>query len=313
MALAICAACGGAAPVPSGPGLYVSNEMGGDVAVIDLDTRAVKARIPVGKRPRGIRTSPDGTLVYVALSGSPIAGPGVDPKTLPLPERKHDGIGVIDVAQGKLVRTLPSGTDPEQFAVSLDGRRLFIANEDGGTLSVLDVAEGRIVAAIPVGVEPEGVDLSPDGRFVYVTSENDGTVTVVDARSLQAVAAIPVGPRPRSTGFSSDGTRAYVSAENGNLINVIDTASHASIGTIPLSGPEWKPMSVGALARWHDDVRQHRARPDARPHRPGHAEGDSGDRGGGAAVGACGERRREDGIQCQRAVERRVDRGRGGT
>jgi YVTN family beta-propeller protein len=238
------AACAPAGPAPSGPGLYVSNEMGGDVAVIDLATRAVKARIAVGKRPRGIRASPDGTTVYVALSGSPISGPGVDPKALPIPDRKHDGIGVIDVAQGRLVRTLPSGTDPEQFAVSGDGRRLFISNEDGATLSVLDVEAGEIVTSIPVGAEPEGVDLSPDGRVVYVTSEDEGSVSVVDTESLEVVGTIPIGSRPRSTAFSPDGRHAYVSAENDNLLNVVDAVAHRSIGTVPLSGADWKPMAV---------------------------------------------------------------------
>ena len=244
LALLIAAACGGPAPVPSGPGLYVSNEMGGDVAVIDLETRAVKARIPVGKRPRGIHSSPDGKTVYVALSGSPVGGPGVDEKTLPLPDRKLDGIGVIDVTKGRFVRMLPSGTDPEEFAVSLDGRRLFISNEDAGTLSVLDLEGGAIVRAVPVGEEPEGVNLSPDGRFVYVTSENDSTVTVVDTDTLEPVATIPVGPRPRSTGFSPDGQRAYVSAENGGELNVVDTVAYRAVGTIPVSGAAWKPMGV---------------------------------------------------------------------
>jgi YVTN family beta-propeller protein len=237
-------ACAPSSPAASGPGLYVSNEMGGDVAVVDLATSAVKARIAVGKRPRGIRPSPDGHTVYVALSGSPISGPGVDPRTLPIPDRKHDGIGVIDVREGRLVKTLPSGTDPEQFAVSRDGRRLFISNEDGATLSVLDVAEGQIVKSIPVGAEPEGVDLSPDGRVVYVTSEDEGSVSVVDTGSLEVIGTIPIGSRPRSTAFSPDGQRAYVTAENDNLLRVVDAVAHRSIGTVPLSGADWKPMAV---------------------------------------------------------------------
>jgi YVTN family beta-propeller protein len=244
LALALCVACGDPAPVPSGPGLYVSNEMSGDVAVVDLATRAVTAHIRVGKRPRGIRVSPDGKTVYVALSGSPVAGPGVDETTLPPPDRKLDGIGVIDVTLGRFVRMLPSGTDPEQFAVSLDGRHLFISNEDAATLSVLDVAAGTIVKAVKVGGEPEGVDLSPDGRFVYVTSEYEGTVTVVDTATLAPVATIKVDPRPRSTAFSLDGTRAYVSAENGGVINVIDAVAHRALGTLPVSGETWKPMGT---------------------------------------------------------------------
>jgi YVTN family beta-propeller protein len=243
-ALLLVVACGRSGPGPSGPGLYVSNEMGGDVAVIDPLARAVKARIAVGKRPRGIRVSPDGKTVYVALSGSPISGPGVDPKTLPIPDRKHDGIGVIDVTEGRLVKTLPSGSDPEQFAVSLDGTRLFISNEDAATLTVLDIAHGQIVKTVPVGAEPEGVDLSPDGRFVFVTSEDEGSVSIVDAASFDVIGKIEAGSRPRSTAFSPDGQRAYVTAENDNHLKVIDVATRQAVDTWPLSGAQWKPMGV---------------------------------------------------------------------
>src|SRR5688500_17573754 len=102
----------------SGPLLFVSNEIDGTVSAIDTVSRAVVQTIQVGKRPRGIRASADGQKVYVALSGSPIGGPGVDESTLPPPERRHDGVGVIDVNRGRLERILPSGTDPEQFALS---------------------------------------------------------------------------------------------------------------------------------------------------------------------------------------------------
>ena len=90
------------------------------------------ATIPLGKRPRGIKVSPDGTTLYVALSGSPMAPPGTDESKLPPPDRKADGIGVVDVKQGKLLRVIQGGSDPEQTAVSQDGRWLFVANEDAG-------------------------------------------------------------------------------------------------------------------------------------------------------------------------------------
>ena len=46
--------------VPAGPKLFVSNESGGDLSVIDVGTRKLVATIPVGKRPRGVRLSPEG-------------------------------------------------------------------------------------------------------------------------------------------------------------------------------------------------------------------------------------------------------------
>src|SRR3954467_15271247 len=66
---------GSASAVPSSCWVFVSNERSGDVTVIDGSSHAVIATIPVGKRPRGLHPSPDGKLLYVALSGSPITGP----------------------------------------------------------------------------------------------------------------------------------------------------------------------------------------------------------------------------------------------
>src|SRR5689334_3073500 len=96
--------------------LFVTNESGGDISGVDVGARKVIATIPVGKRPRGIRLSPDGKTLYVALSGSPMAPPGVDEKTLPPPDKKADGIGVVSVADLKLLNVLPAGSDPEQTA-----------------------------------------------------------------------------------------------------------------------------------------------------------------------------------------------------
>src|SRR6476619_4687440 len=133
-----------APPSPPALGLYVTHEQSGDLSIIDVDTAKVVGTIPLGKRPRGIAASPDGAKLYVALSGSPAAGPGVDEKTLPPPDRSADGIGVVDVKAGKLLTVIKSGTDPEQVALSHDGKTVFVANEDAGQLTFIDTATNMI-------------------------------------------------------------------------------------------------------------------------------------------------------------------------
>src|SRR6266568_1301931 len=150
----------------------VSNEKSGDVTVIDGLNNSVVVTIPVGKRPRGVHPSPDGKLLYVALSGSPITGPPqLDAQGNPIQRKgkdgdddddknadhSADGIGVVDLAQRKLLKKIPAGSDPEQFAVSADGTRLYIANEDVATVSIVNVASGKVEHIIPVKKEPEGV------------------------------------------------------------------------------------------------------------------------------------------------------------
>src|SRR5713101_5584140 len=180
--VALLAGCGGA-PKGSSYRVYISNEGSGDLTVIDPVKMEALATLPLGKRARGIHPSADGKTIFVALSGSPFAPPGVDESTLPPPDKSADGIGVFDIAQGKMLRKVPGGSDPEQFAVSRDGKTLYVSNEDAAGLSFVDPATGNVAKTVPTGREPEGVTMSPDSKLVFVTSEDEGTVAVVDLAS----------------------------------------------------------------------------------------------------------------------------------
>src|ERR1700751_5642603 len=109
--------------------IFVSNEKSGDLTVINAGDFKVVATIPVGKRPRGVRVSPDGKTVYVAVSGTPISPPPqLDANGNPIfkrgkdddddddkkADKSADGIALVDVAQKKFTRRIQTGSDPEQ-------------------------------------------------------------------------------------------------------------------------------------------------------------------------------------------------------
>lgn len=214
--------------------IYVSGEDSGEIVVVDADKGEVSARIPVGKRPRGIKLSRDGKLLYVALSGSPRAGPGVDESKLPPGDRTADGVGVVDLKKRKLLKTLPSGQDPESFDLSRDGKTLYVSNEETAEMSVLDLRSGKVKHKVAVGHEPEGVTVRPDGKVVYVTSETDNQVTAVDTKKLKVLAQIATGPRPRAVVFTRDGLVAFVSCENGREVTVIDITKNLATDHIKI-------------------------------------------------------------------------------
>jgi YVTN family beta-propeller protein len=112
--------------------VYVSNEKGNSITVIDSDTQTVKQTVEVGRRPRGITISNDGKFLYLCASD-------------------EDGVEVIDTATMKVVRTLQSGPDPELFILHPSGNPLYIANEDDAEVTVLDVNQNKILAQVPVG------------------------------------------------------------------------------------------------------------------------------------------------------------------
>jgi YVTN family beta-propeller protein len=228
--------------------VYATNETSNNVSVIDPTTNEVVATVDVGKRPRGIHVSPDRKTVYVALSGTPIGGPGVDEKQL-LKEhpadKAADGIGVIDVAQNKMVKTIPGGSDPEEFSLSLDGTLLYISNEDDSAASILEIATGKILASFKVGDEPEGVATSPDGQYVWVTSEQQGTVSVIDTTKRKVIKTIKIGSRPRKVAFLPNGSKAFVTRENDGKFSIVDMAKLVVTGEVELGkAGEIKPMGM---------------------------------------------------------------------
>ena len=233
-----------------GTRLYVSNEADGTVSVIDAAAQRVVATIQVGKRPRGLHVSHDGHRLYVALSGSPRGGPGVDESKLPPADRSADGIGVVDLDKLELVRTIPSGQDPESFDLVGD-HQLVVSNEETAEVSIVDLDKAVVASHVPVGREPEGVTTGPDG-LVYVTSETDSVVSIVDPKAAKVVATVGTGLRPRGIVFSKDGARAFVSDEGDATVTVIDTQKKVALDriTLPAVAGSMPPRPMGlALSR----------------------------------------------------------------
>jgi PQQ-dependent catabolism-associated beta-propeller protein len=218
-----------------GPRVYVSNERDGTISVIDAATDEVVDTLEVGSRPRGILVSPDNEQICVALS-KPADG-----------RAGEDTIVCLDGDSHREVGRYAAGSDPETFSLSLDGRRLYVANEDVGRATVMDLESGEAHSHW-VGLEPEGVTTSPDGRWVYVTSEASSTVSVIETDTGTVVTTFMVGARPRETAFSPDGKLAFVSAENGASISVVDVSRHVVIDTITLDPVEGRTMKPKGLA-----------------------------------------------------------------
>lgn len=229
--------------------VYVTNERSNHLSVIEGDTLAVIATWPVGKRPRGVHVPPDGRWLYVAVSGSPRLGPGVDPergKSVPS-DKSADGIAIIDVRTGKVVRKVAVGSDPEEFAISADGKTLYVSNEDEAQASAWDIASGQKLFSAQVSAEPEGVALHPNRPEVYVTCEALGDVFVLDSRTGASRGVVRVGDARDRSRFR-DGGWAYVPVEGKAELAIIDAGTHRLTRTISIPGPGVLPMAVALSA-----------------------------------------------------------------
>lgn len=217
------AAAPAAAGGPTGR-VFVTNEKGNSVSVIDPATNAVIGTIDVGIQPRGIGKSPDGSEIYVALG-------------------EEGKIAVIDPKEMKLVRKFDSGPDPEAFGVHPDGN-IYISMENDAKAAVYNPKTGEQIALVDVGLEPEGVAVSPDGSKVIVTSESTNMLHVISVPDHKLVANILVGSRPRAATFSKDGKWAYASAEIGGEVKRVDMTTYKVDKVTSIGEEDAKPKDV---------------------------------------------------------------------
>ena len=57
--------------------------------------------------------------------------------------------------------------------------RVYVCNQDDGTVSVLDGSTNTVLATVPVGTEPDGIAVNPTTNRVYVANFGDDTVSVI--------------------------------------------------------------------------------------------------------------------------------------
>ncbi|HLB09128.1 MAG TPA: beta-propeller fold lactonase family protein [Gemmatimonadaceae bacterium] len=196
--------------------VYVTQLGSGQVAVSSISAQTISAEIGVGTVPTGVVFAPNGRTAYVA--------------------NQFDGtLGVIDVASGVQIATipLPNGALPFAVAVSPDGNQIFIASNQTSVF-VADAHTLAIVDAIPVDEAPNAFALSPNGKHFFVSSFAGATVTEFSIASHAVVRTYSTGGAPQGLTTNKKGNELYVVNESG-YVTLFSTATGAILRILTLA------------------------------------------------------------------------------
>ena len=192
----------------------------------------------VGDDAKGIITTntSSGTVTLIQKGAPPTGGPppGMPPGMPAGPPGRPMG-----PPPGPLwdETVIPVGHGSEGFDVSPDGKEIWVANAQDGTISIIDVAS-KTVATLPANAQGGNrLKFTLDGKRVLVSSLGNAGLIVFDAGSRQEVKRLRPGHGAAGILMHPDGKRAYVACTPDNFVAVVDLESLQVVDRIDV-GPE---------------------------------------------------------------------------
>jgi YVTN family beta-propeller protein len=132
---------------------------------------------------------------------------------------------------------IPVGKGDEGFDVSPDGRELWTADAQDGTVSVIDIAAKKAVATIPAKVfGANRLKFTPDGKYVLITSLRDGDLVIYAAASRKEFKRVKIGHGAAGILMQPDGARAFIACGPDNYVAILDLKTLEVTGHIDAGG-----------------------------------------------------------------------------
>ena len=142
------------------------------------------------------------------------------------------------VAEPRAVSAAPPA--PAEAAAQRIVGTVWVANEDGNSLTAIDAATHEVLSTVTGIDSPHNVQVSPDGTAVWAVSGHNHAVVAIDSASLRVLSTAPTGAGPAHVVLAPDGTRAYVTNAGDDTLSSYDVAGLAAGET-----PEEKFLPLG--------------------------------------------------------------------
>ena len=140
---------------------------------------------------------------------------------------------------------IPVSRGSEGFDVSPDGKELWTASADDGTIAVIDIAARKVINKIDAKVNGANrVEFTPDGKRVLISTLRSGDLFVYDAVSRKELKRINIGHGAAGILMDTDGSRAFVGCTPDNYVAVIDLKTLEVTSHINLGGPDGLAWAV---------------------------------------------------------------------
>jgi YVTN family beta-propeller protein len=181
------------------------------------------------------RTVSSQTNIYAASGKNALAPAAARARPLVyVPNSRSATVSVIDPSTYRVIRSFPTGALPQHVVPSYDLRTLWVANNEGNSLTPIDAVTGADGTRVPVD-DPYNLYFTPDGRFAMVIAERLDRIDFRDAHNMRLVQSLPVACKGVDhVEFTSDGRYAIATCEFSGQLVKIDVSARAVVGHLTL-------------------------------------------------------------------------------
>ena len=132
---------------------------------------------------------------------------------------------------------IPVGKGDEGFDVSPDGRELWTANAQDGTLSVVDLTTRTVTDTLNAKTfGANRLKFTSDGKLVLISSLRDGDLVIYEAASRKEFKRVRIGHGAAGILMDPDGNRAFIACTPDNYVAVVDLKRLDVTGQIDVGG-----------------------------------------------------------------------------
>ena len=118
---------------------------------------------------------------------------------------------------------VPAAKGAEGFDVSPEGKELWTAASDDGTITIIDVMAKKVISKIDAKIfGANRLKFTPDGKLVFISSLRDGQLFIYDAATRKELKHLNVGHGAAGILMDPDGSRAFVACLADDYIAVVD-------------------------------------------------------------------------------------------
>jgi YVTN family beta-propeller protein len=172
-------------------------------------------------------------MIYVSPDLDRIVTTNVSSASVSILEKIGGGAGTGPSSGDWNEAFVAVGRGSEGFDVSPDGKEIWVANADDGTVSIIDVASKKIIDTLAADVkEANRLRFTPGGKLAFISSLRKPDVVVFDRVTRKQVKRIKVGEGAAGILMQPDGSRVYVACSPDGYVAVIDLHSLEVVGRI---------------------------------------------------------------------------------